>query len=225
MAFRPPFDPPSYQESLTCQILKSKKSFTANLPLASEQCVHVVGDSLYHGASPDGQDGPVCVTVGEDALERVRGATEDNAADFIWVELPKYLKMQWTQRDLRAALDECPRFVHRTVDTGFRWHSNRYALPTGGNRFVKLYVDIAKGKFCLQDWQRERAELMDFMVGGAGKRKSDDQSARDRIASVNEENAAHFIWFELPKELKAEWDMRLIRSVLDDCPRYKCSPT
>ena len=66
---------------------------------------------------------------------------------------------------------------------------------------------------------------MDFMVGGAGKQNSDDQNARDRIGSVNEENAAHFIWFELPKELKAEWDMRLIRSVLDDCPRYKCTPT
>ena len=66
---------------------------------------------------------------------------------------------------------------------------------------------------------------MDLMVGGAaGKHKSDDQSARDRIGSVNEENAAHFIWFELPKELKAQWDMRSIRSVLDDCPRYMCTP-
>ena len=120
MALQPPFDPPSYQESLTCQILKSKKSFAAILPPTAEQRVHVDGDSLYHGASAAGQDGLVCVTVGEDALERVRGATEDNAADFIWVELPKHLKMQWTQRDLRAALDECPRFVHRTADTGFR---------------------------------------------------------------------------------------------------------
>ena len=117
MPLQTPFDPPSYQESLTCQILKSKKKLRRNF---AEQCVHADGDSLYHGASADGQDGLVCVTVGEDALERVRGATEDNAADFIWVELPKHLKMQWTQRDLRAALDECPRFVHRTADTGFQ---------------------------------------------------------------------------------------------------------
>jgi hypothetical protein len=48
-----------------------------------------------------------------------------------------------------------------------------------------------------------------------------DQGARDRISKANEDNASHFIWAELPKNLKAQWDMRLIRSVLDTCRRLQ----
>ena len=57
--------------------------------------------------------------------------------------------------------------------------------------------------------------------GGEDVQSVRDHSAVDRLGAANEDNAAHFIWFELSKELKAEWDTRLIRSVLDTCPRFE----
>jgi hypothetical protein len=58
------------------------------------------------------------------------------------------------------------------------------------------------------------------MVGGIDKGGGVDKDARDRISAANVDNAAHFIWFELSKELKADWNVQMIRSVLDICPRF-----
>jgi hypothetical protein len=106
-------------------------------------------------------------------------------------------------------------------------------LTAAGNRIVRLYGDIISGALSLADWRRESGELIasllqeqeSFSAGSAqtGRQSncsSIDDGARDRISKANEDNAAHFIWAELPKDLKVEWDARLIRSVLDMCQRF-----
>ena len=222
--------PPSYQESLSCDVLNSKRVITVPQLSAAED-----GDvsdlSFLPPVSSFGGSGSAVPSFGggrsganfdfpaldhfggnHDAVARVSAATEENATEFIWWELSKELKIQWEQRALRAVLDECP----------------RYAPPSGGDRFVRLFVDITSGSFSSMDWQRESDEMMQFIIGGVGNMAvpafpgvvDGDQGARDRISTATEENAIHFIWAELPKELKAEWERPLIRNVLDCCPKF-----
>ena len=70
------------------------------------------------------------------------------------------------------------------------------------------------------DWLRECAEATFVFDREPGDAASACHDERDRIRSASEGDAANFIWMELPKERKAEWDARLIRSVLDTCLTY-----
>jgi hypothetical protein len=101
-----PFEPPSYLDSLSCQVLKSKRSVAVVLPPPIPDNDSDVFDDSWLPLADDFE-----ISNNQDALHRLRAATEDNAEDFIWCELPKHFKLQWVQRDLRAALDECPRFA------------------------------------------------------------------------------------------------------------------
>jgi hypothetical protein len=231
MALYNSFGPPSYEQSLSCEVLKSKRVTVATrLSLAEDgatpdfQLDFRFSPPTFGGNAAPSFSGSICdehsggpvfgpFRDGQDAAARVSAATEENAPDFIWSELSKELKAQWDPRSLRAVLDECP----------------RYAPPTGGDRFVRLYVDITSGAFSRTDWQLESEEMMQFIIGGvphvdpaapAFGVVDGDQGARDRISTATEDNAIHFIWTELPKELKTEWDWPLIRSVLDACPKF-----
>ena len=70
------------------------------------------------------------------------------------------------------------------------------------------------------NWLQECAEATLIVDGESGDAASACHDERDRIRSASEGDAANFIWMELPKERKAEWDARLIRSVLDTCLTY-----
>lgn len=109
--------PPSYDESLLCEVLKARR-ITAAPPAT------YYTDALEGRLTPTGSRHKDVgssatldpVTGNEDAVARVSAATEGNAAQFIWYELPKHLKNQWAQDDIRAVLDDYPRFVRRTVN-------------------------------------------------------------------------------------------------------------
>ncbi len=80
-----------------------------------------------------------------DARHRISNASEEDAAQFIWMELPRDLKEDWDARLVRSVLDTCHRFEHQQNRflprvgnlTGFR-----YSPETAGNRFVRLYDDV-----------------------------------------------------------------------------------
>ena len=108
--------PPSYDESLLCKVLKARRINAA--PPVTYHTDALEGrltptDSRRQGVGSSATLDPV--TGNEDAVARVSAATESNAAQFIWYELPKHLKKQWAQGDLRAVLDDCPRLVRRTA--------------------------------------------------------------------------------------------------------------
>lgn len=103
-------DPPCYHESLWCEVLKPRRVDAAPRHPAAFQ-----GDIIDHPLQPAdvAHDAIDFVASSQDVIARLSAATEHNAAEFIWYELPKPLKTQWAQSDLRSVLDGCPRFARR----------------------------------------------------------------------------------------------------------------
>jgi hypothetical protein len=105
-------DPPSYHESLRCVVLKCRRVDAA--PRHSSAREGDIADSCLPAADT-AHDTSSIDTDCHDAFARLSAATEQNAVEFIWYELPKHLKSQWAQSDLRSVLDDCPRFACRIV--------------------------------------------------------------------------------------------------------------
>ena len=105
-------DPPTYHESLWCDVLKPRRVAAApRHPAAFD------GDIIDHPLQPAdvAHDAIDFVASSQDVIARLSAATEHNAAEFIWYELPKPLKTQWAQSDLRSVLDDCTRCARRNA--------------------------------------------------------------------------------------------------------------